>query len=635
MGSLAVARPSGFRIRVSAHPRMDAEELRGLLFRPEMIEKWLGPGVVLPPKEGALATVPGVGGALTKSLVTSAAATGNSYSLSSDGGGSSVRLTITISPEGSLSKADSSVVRVTVGRIPGVMDTRLTLAFWQAALNKLESIVHAIRRRRSSPKQALLVIHGMGEQLPGQTLMEFVRAVFGVKPEDPPRWMKPDTLSSSFETRKVTIKAAPAPRESKTNGAGRNVDSEGRPTTDVYELYWAHLIRDSTTRQVLSWINDLLRRIPNDMPQELKPLMCTLRGLKLLVLLGVPLATVATFFNPHYLRKLLRGGGGIGVAATVGGLSWKLLKQPGNRILTDYLGDVARYFEPKPDNIARRQEIREAGVRLIEKLHETGDYDRIIIASHSLGSAIAYDILTFAWNRLRQQHEAPDRVSLAAFTAVEKQLSPPVLEATTDITEARALQFAAWQEHRRNTQPWLVTDLITMGSPLAHGDLVMAASQADFKAMKNERIFPTCPPHTDSQLAGNGRLGYPLPDRSINGSDRDPFIVPDQGALFAFTRWTNLYFPLHGFVGGDLVGGPLKEKFGKWIWDRPVKTKKVGFMGVAHTCYWDEKVATGSYVGSPGEDHLDCLIHALDLNAVDRLRTLASQIPAFTYLRKR
>jgi len=603
-------------MRVSASPRMAPSELRSLLYRPEMLRRWIGPDVVLPPREAALAKLPGPEGSLSEGLVTSVTDTDGVHCVSVDTA-CGARLRISIRPGPS---SDTSVVRVTVGRIQEVMDVRMTLAFWQAALNRLEAIILAIRRRRASPKQALIVIHGIGEQQPGETLRDFVRAVFGDDVAVTPRWVKPDTLSGSFEMRKVTIPAAPAP-------AG--TPGEGRPTTDVYELYWAHLIRDSTPAQVLAWMNNLLLR--RDVPASLTPHVWAVRILVLAGILVVVGGTAVAAFNPESRGTLVAGGGMVAALIAVAGLVWKVLKHRGTQLLTGHVGDAARYFEPKPDNIARRQEIREAGVRLLERMHETGDYQRIVIAAHSLGSAIAYDILTFAWNRLRQRNAGPDKPSFGALSAVETALSRAGTEPLATLP-ARGLQYAAWQEHRENTQPWLVTDLVTMGSPLTHGNVLMADRPEDFESMKRDRILPTCPPQVERRKPGKCRIGYALPDRSTDGSRRDAFLVPDHGALFAFTRWTNLYFPFHGIIGGDPVGGPLKERFGHWIWDRPVATRHAGFMGFAHTRYWTLASGEGDYVGPPGEDHVQCLRDALDLNSAGRMAHIAAARPAYTYL---
>jgi hypothetical protein len=83
---------------------------------------------------------------------------------------------------------------------------------------------------------------------------------------------------------------------------------------------------------------------------------------------------------------------------------WRFLAKP---IGTNLVGDAARYLQPRPANIAHRQAIRCAGVVLIEKLHQSGQFERIIVVGHSLGSVIAYDIIVHSWIRLHRKHRRP------------------------------------------------------------------------------------------------------------------------------------------------------------------------------------------------------------------------------------
>lgn len=55
MNTLASTHPSGLRMTVSASPRMHAAELRGFLFRPEMLQRWVGPEAVVPARVDGLA----------------------------------------------------------------------------------------------------------------------------------------------------------------------------------------------------------------------------------------------------------------------------------------------------------------------------------------------------------------------------------------------------------------------------------------------------------------------------------------------------------------------------------------------------------------------------------------------------
>jgi hypothetical protein len=59
-------------------------------------------------------------------------------------------------------------------------------------------------------------------------------------------------------------------------------------------------------------------------------------------------------------------------------------------------GRVVRYTRALPDNIAARKAIRERGLKLFDDLHRA-EYDRIIVVGHSLGSLLAYDLVSYYW----------------------------------------------------------------------------------------------------------------------------------------------------------------------------------------------------------------------------------------------
>jgi hypothetical protein len=59
---------------------------------------------------------------------------------------------------------------------------------------------------------------------------------------------------------------------------------------------------------------------------------------------------------------------------------------------------------------------------------------------------------------------------------------------------AHKLQHQAWRQLRRYTQPWLITDLITLGSPLTYADYLLENSLTSFRQAVVARILPTCPP---------------------------------------------------------------------------------------------------------------------------------------------
>src|SRR6185436_10699139 len=93
-------------------------------------------------------------------------------------------------------------------------------------------------------RQAVVVIHGIGDQRPMDTLRPFVDAVLGVDPKSESSaryYSKPDEFSSTFELRRLQSK-------------------DSRPRTDYFELYWQHLVPTATWRKIVAWLQLLLSR---------------------------------------------------------------------------------------------------------------------------------------------------------------------------------------------------------------------------------------------------------------------------------------------------------------------------------------------------------------------------------------
>ena len=110
---------------------------------------------------------------------------------------------------------------------------------------------------------------------------------------------------------------------------------------------------------------------------------------------------------------------------------------------------------------------------------------------------------------------------------------------------------------------WLVTDLVTMGSPLAHDDvLVSRASQLRHGRDTCERVgageLSTCPPPAGWEL-------------------------PGAAAAFAPVRWTNLWF------AGDGMAGPVAGHLGAGVEDVDLGgARGLPALGVSdrHSRYW-------------------------------------------------
>jgi hypothetical protein len=329
------------------------------------------------------------------------------------------------------------------------------------------------------------------------------------------------------------------------------------------------------------------------------------------VLLVALVGVGASFFGVKFAERLAYSS----VLIAVSTVLWRLLGQP---LAINFIGDAARYLRPHPANIAHRQAIRQAGVLLVDKLHASGRYDRIVILGHSLGSVIAYDIVTHAWTRFNTVHQDPSRSSFAELRAVERALFDG-----TDPSQVPDLQHAAWRRQRINTQPWLVTDLVTVGSPLTYADFLLGKDGNAFAQSKADRILPTCPPVIEVEAATNhNRMTYDVPYPDPFASRSRTFVQFHHAAPFAVTRWTNLYFRTRrlGLVG-DLIGGPVAGQLGAWVKDVPLTSPRHRF---THTWYWRP---------IENEDaHLIALREALCLDVRESLLDLLKQMPAFALI---
>lgn len=490
-------------------------------------------------------------------------------------------------------------------------------------------------------KQAVIVIHGMGEQEPMTTLRSFVNAVWvtdrdllDTKNDDRknnPVWTKPDRRNRSFELRRIATEYTDA---NKQKGG-----KEKR--TDFYEFYWAHLMQGTQWEHLQIWLWDLLCRSPARVPHNVFTAWLILWAITLIIiscaiyaLLPVASDDTTNLTTWQVMKPVLFGGFSFLSAYFV------------NNFLLKYFGDVARYVKPNPMNVARRQEIRQKGVELLEtlmgvhgkdpRLHKdteswSEEYDRIIVVGHSLGSVVAYDILkhTFArWNRRvaasSQKNDQTHGKKMEDF--LNKSLDDKIKETkaraarddgtkmpedvvdTFDLSEFRKLQSESRDELLKQGHPWIVSDFITLGSPLTHAEFLMASDKKDMRAQQQDRILPTCPPTLERMNENSrGTFTYQKTVKPQKPGDKEEYYwVPHHAALFGYTRWTNIYSPASNIAWGDLISGPVADHFDikhkgetlKGIRDIAVlpKLDKDGWRKAktpffTHTKYWETSIS--------------------------------------------
>jgi len=421
-------------------------------------------------------------------------------------------------------------------------------------------------------KQAVVFVHGMGEQIPMETITGFVDTMWtkdlaltdageldpntGGKRTANASWVKPDRRTRSFEVRRITTES-----------------DKNHRRVDFYEFYWAHLMYGTTWEHVWGWLKGLLLRNPfNRVPPRMLPAwlvlwLITLAGFSVLIWGFLPREDGQI---PAW-QAVLTGLGGLVASALFA------------NVVIRRFGDVARYVSAKPSNVARRQEIREKGVELLETLIdsrktrlvdgkrvEVPEYDRIIVVAHSLGTIVAYDMLALLFARRNRDFPAgkrqPKREAmedmLRAALATGEDAKP------FDAAVFRELQGELWIEANNQGARWPISDFITLGSPLTHAEFLMARSKDKLRDQQNARLFPTCPPVLEYDQYTKRRHFTYIP----YGTETQPEIprLPHHAALFAYTRWTNLYSDHWWLIWGDIISGPVGRAFAIFKGGTPV-----------------------------------------------------------------
>jgi hypothetical protein len=397
----------------------------------------------------------------------------------------------------------------------------------------------------TAKKQAVVVVHGIGEQQPMQTIRDFVEAVWKNDNdlENPLFWNKPSSVSHSFEQRRLTTNT-PLLKSSKTPVRSR---------IDFYEYYWAHQTVGSTWQHVKDWIHTLVWCPPwkyKNHPKSIQRLWYITWAAVLIILLSIVVLSgyteqIERLFGPWFFKLV-----GVTDLIAAGALICVQI------LFTKYVGDVARYIRAKPENISIRQAIREGGIDLLERIHQTGDYDRIILVGHSLGSIIAYDLLNHLWarhNKFKDSQNGNNATTLSAESIdMLNKLQQLAAECGTPAfkqQEYRALQQRLFEQLRYDDPAcnWLISDFISLGSPLTYADFLLFDNEEQLRQRKLDREYPTSPPVPD-----NSNFYY--------REAVDKYFL-HHAAVFAPVRWTNLYMGHSCFYKGDIISGPVSRFF--------------------------------------------------------------------------
>lgn len=269
-----------------------------------------------------------------------------------------------------------------------------------------------------SAKTAVVLIHGMGEPRPLESIRSFVDTVYArdrtlaANPKHPGLLslsIVPDDATGSAELRRITTH-----------------DDGPRKRTDFFEFYWADIMDGTPIELVTSWIQGLLLRPPWKVPRSarvfgawlllwvlaiivaffavvalvpdwmadqplvkdlgswlhasrfgfaallavigllllviriaglLRSKQRTIQDLKIRLPLILLVAACAVMMMPPIDLRVVA----IAVAA---GVAWLM-----NRFVGPYFGDVVRYVRATPRTVEKRRLVRERGMALLEALH--------------------------------------------------------------------------------------------------------------------------------------------------------------------------------------------------------------------------------------------------------------------------
>lgn len=550
-------------------------------------------------------------------------------------------------------------------------------------------------------KQAVVVIHGMGEQVPMATLRSFVHAVWEtdlsltadlrsrasasghpLQGEANKVWIVPDTRTGSMELDRIATDK-----------------SDFGVRTDFYEFYWADIMQGTSFDHVKAWVSGLLLRWPHQVPRGMTiawillwifvlaflyltsagllgltdfyfaggnagqtelggaPIdddtigrsICAVAGIGSFIYLVVNLAKskeqsllswlVAIAVPPVVAwaaAKYIPWGHVLSRSALLLGAS-ALLGYFIHQFLVPYFGDVARYVRAAPDTVAKRAEVRSRGLSLLRELHgmsrtanaradetdpapnDASRYLRVIVVAHSLGAVIAYDLLKQFWAEAGPGRKNPPEGEVrAALQAVDDYLKiNPVGNRSFDLQKFRVLQRRASLAINTTLPCWRITDFVTLGSPLTHADFLIARDRNRFESLVEERLAPVSPPLLDAQT---GSMSF--------SENPEAAFTLHHAAMFATTRWTNIYDP-HRIVLGDIVSGPATRLFRGGISDLGVRLRSPTRWRIfTHTLYWAmDAWGTALCSAAPGsksdgslkdKDHIALLRSAIDLRDVEQ-----------------
>jgi len=289
-------------------------------------------------------------------------------------------------------------------------------------------------------RQAVVLIHGIGEQLPTETTRKFVHTVCpcqetGISNDGSPYILRsgPDRKSKSFEL--IRIRA----------------ESNTGKQTDFYEFYWADLVAETKLSKIYKWIGGILKKWPYRATSSVKLAWAlswcigiSFSVISVIVLLGLDKGAMSELVGLSSFQTAV-------ISVTIPFILTYLTES----IVLPVIGDAAKYLSPAPYNVKSRHEIRERGAELLRSLVNEESYERVIVVGHSLGSVIGYDILKSLWHEYNTEVQDAQNTSFVELKKLEK-----LAQNFESICEFQDQQKKYFDELRANGNPWCISDFM-------------------------------------------------------------------------------------------------------------------------------------------------------------------------------
>ena len=386
-------------------------------------------------------------------------------------------------------------------------------------------------------KTSIIVIHGVGQQIPFETLDKFSRGLKGQL-----------ELKISKKTHKIKMEHRVAPRmdsrgthwlesfvrlyaTSSKNTSKRNP----RDRIDIHEYYWSYMVKEAIKpSEVIHWAYIIMKSVKKYYKKnqsvlkhfESKHKDDFIKSIQFL-LIFIWIYRYFRYFSAPSLR-LIR----FPLFKSI----WEYMKRHLiNPILVNYIGDVAIYTNTDmlSSHFELRQSILRGNITFTKSILKKDD-DQVILVGHSLGSSVAYDTLNnlnLEKNSIENNNDSNDKEE---DISIEK-----------------------------------IKGLVTFGSPLDKTVLYFQ-QRIDDENYVHKKIIEHL--HSFRLSEFNKFINKNVNNELVNIASKVSYLKQ--------VKWVNYYIPK------DPIGSYLR------FYDK-VENKELDDpsyrMGIAHTKYWEDK----------------------------------------------